>query len=261
MGRGRTWRLLEHGPCGAAWNMAVDEAMLDAVEASLAPPTLRLYRWDSPAVSVGRFQDVARGLDLDACRRLGVEVVRRPTGGRGVLHGGDQTLSVAVPLQQLGPTTQSVITSYRALSRGLLHGLSSLGVYAASGACERRAVRAYGDCFAVRSRADVVTEDGRKLVGSAQYRRGGAILQQSSVRHVPRPVAAADLFLGPCGDETYPLAEVSSQELCDALVAGFEDALAVTLEPGDLSAWETERAAALAARQKPLTLIDSRSGL
>ena len=68
--------------CGAEWNMAVDCAILDAVALKLSPPTVRLYRWDGPAISVGRSQKVAGAVALDACRALGVCVVRRPTGGR-----------------------------------------------------------------------------------------------------------------------------------------------------------------------------------
>src|SRR5207302_1273384 len=84
------------------WNMALDEAILDAVAANAAPPTVRLYRWKRPTVSVGRFQNIEKTVRLDACAAQGVPIVRRITGGRGILHGWDLTVSLIASVEALG---------------------------------------------------------------------------------------------------------------------------------------------------------------
>src|SRR5437879_11737154 len=96
-----TWRLLLDKPASGAWNLAVDEVLLDAVAAGAAPPTLRFYAWTPPCLSLGYFQpfDV---VDVDGCWALGVDVVRRPTGGRAILHDRELTYSVVLPASVLG---------------------------------------------------------------------------------------------------------------------------------------------------------------
>src|SRR5947207_15142687 len=122
------WRLLLDKPSSGAWNMAVDEVLLDGVAAGTAPPTLRFYEWTPACLSLGYFQpfDV---VDLDGCRALGVEVVRRPTGGRAILHDRELTYSVALPASVLGHDG-GVLPSYYRLSLLLQDGLRRLGVAA-----------------------------------------------------------------------------------------------------------------------------------
>ena len=254
-----SWRLLEDWDGEATWNMEVDEAMLEAVAAGLAPPTLRFYGWECPAISVGRFQDVERGVDVQACRELGIPLVRRPTGGRGVLHGGDETVSIAMPLAALGARGSRVADSYAAVSAGFIRAFALLGRKAALGRCERRAGPA-GDCFAVRSQADLMGADGVKLVGSAQCRRAGALLQQTSIPHRPPRVPRDRLFHGRSGETTYPLCQFDPLRLRDALRRGFQEALGIRLHAGSMTAWELERAAALRASYCQ-TLVDRRTGL
>lgn len=242
----RTWRLIVDGYNGAAWNMAVDEAILDAVSAGIAPPTVRLYRWAEPAITVGRFQSVARGINAEACRERGVPVIRRLTGGRGILHDGDQTVSVVVPAANLGSAGRRVIESYHLLSEGFVRALARLGVSVTRGACGRRRGEG-GDCFSVRSQADLLTPEGDKLVGSAQRRREGVILQQSSLRHLPPRVPEQEVFRGPVAQAVYPLHEVEEEALEAALAAGFQEAFGQPAARGALTAWEEERAAALLA--------------
>src|ERR1041385_7304497 len=112
-----TWRLILDSECDAAWNMAADESILESVVIGDSPPTIRIYRWDSTAISVGRHQDVARGLQVERCNKLGIRLVRRPTGGRAVLHGTDQTVSAAIRLDDLACSDSGVVESYRFLSR------------------------------------------------------------------------------------------------------------------------------------------------
>src|SRR6202022_2425224 len=95
------WRLLLDPPATGAWNMAVDEVLLDGVAVGSAPPSLRFYEWAPPCLSLGYFQPF-EVVDVDGCRSLGVDVVRRPTGGRAILHDRELTYSVALPLRLLG---------------------------------------------------------------------------------------------------------------------------------------------------------------
>lgn len=247
----RTWRLLWDDEGSPAWNMAVDEAILDAATEKLVPPTLRLYRWERLCVSVGRFQGVGKTVNLQACRQLHIPIVRRPTGGRGILHGGDQTISIVVPLGSLGSAGRSVIETYRFLARGFITAFTRLDRDLTLGSCGR-VVGQSGDCFAVRSQADLVTPEGVKVIGSAQCRRSGVVLLQSSLRHLPNGVEAAQVFLGVTGGEEYPLQDVEEEDLHRALVEGFEVALDVSLEPSSLTAWEIERAGVLMSKYAPL---------
>src|SRR5438874_408787 len=120
------WRLLVDAPASGAWNMAVDEVLLDGVAAGTTPPTIRFYGWTPPCLSLGYFQpfDV---VDLDSCRALGVDIVRRPTGGRAILHDREVTYSVVLPASVLGQDG-GVLLSYHRLSLALQDGLRRLGV-------------------------------------------------------------------------------------------------------------------------------------
>lgn len=176
-----TWRLIaETRPRPGAENMAVDEAILETAAAGQAPPTLRFYAWDPPALSLGYFQDAEREADLAACRAEGVDVVRRPTGGRAVLHDREVTYSVIVPT---GLLPGSVVETYRKLAGGLVLGLREIGLDAAM-APERDTPGGpgspYGACFEVPSSYEI-TVGGRKVVGSAQTRRRGVILQHGAI--------------------------------------------------------------------------------
>ena len=180
--RREVWRFIESGPRTGAENMAVDEAMSEAHAAGETSPTLRVYTWRPPAVSLGRFQRVESSVDLDACQRLGVDVVRRPTGGRAILHTDEEvTFSVVVSAARLG--TMGVMEAYRALAGGIIGALRSLGLGARlverqAGAGSARRARDPA-CFAVKARCDLVVGSS-KLVGSAQVQRDGTILQQNS---------------------------------------------------------------------------------
>ena len=167
--------------------MAADEALLDEVAAG-APPALRLYRWSPPALSLGRFQP-DDDVDADACARLGVEVVRRPTGGRGLLHGGDLTYAVAMP-RPAGPEG-GVDAVYRTPGRRV-----DRRARPARGRRPRwpaTTARAGPVCFAGQQGADLRVGD-RKLCGSAQVRRAGAVLQHGSVLLERLPFDETDLL-------------------------------------------------------------------
>lgn len=170
-------------------NMAADQALLDAARSPDAPgPTVRIYRWDRPAVSIGRLQD-----ELPV-RRLhpALACVRRPTGGRAVLHGDDLTVSVVTRLEWLPPEAGTVLASSQRVLSGVMLALRCCGQEAGFGSESPRTNRGVVDCFAVSAPCDLVdARTGRKLAGSAQRREGGALLQQVSLPGVGLPDAAA----------------------------------------------------------------------
>jgi lipoate-protein ligase A len=236
--------------------MAVDEAMFEALAAGSSSPTLRVYGWRPRAVSLGRFQGAESSVDGEACRRLGVDVVRRPTGGRAILHTEEEvTFSVAVSAERLGTT--GVMDSYRALAGGIIAGLRRLGVEARlverSGAGAGPGGAHDPACFAVKARCDLVVGSS-KLVGSAQVQRDGVILQQNSL---PLRVDVGDweevFRRGRRAPEATGLweaagREVSYREAAEALREGFAEAFGVEFGEEGLSGWEHERARELAGK-------------
>jgi lipoate-protein ligase A len=183
-----SWRLVDDLDAGlaAAAQMEADEALLDAV-ADGAPPALRLYRWNTPAVSLGHFQP-DDDVDRDACDRWGVDVVRRPTGGQGLLHGADLTYAVVMP--RPAGAAGGVDAVYTALAGALIAGLARVGVEAA---IARHDGPAGPVCFAGQQGADLRVGE-RKLCGSAQVRRRGAVLQHGSILLTRLPFDETDLL-------------------------------------------------------------------
>jgi lipoate-protein ligase A len=232
------WRLVDDLDAGidAAGQMAADETLLDAVAAG-ASPTLRLYRWVPPALSLGRFQPDA-DVDVDTCARLGVDVVRRPTGGQGLLHGGDITYAVVMPLP--AGTAGAIDAVYRWIADALIAGLRRVGVAAA---VARHDGPAGPVCFAGQQGADLRVGE-RKVCGSAQVRRHGAVLQHGSILLTRLPVDETDVLLARPGApavtrERLRAATVTLDELgapsdpsvvADALVEGFEAVHGVTFD-------------------------------
>ena len=171
------WQLLAEpdGRTGAD-NMAVDQSLLDESARSGAA-FLRVYRWSPPCLSFGRNEPAARRYDRDAIARLGIDVVRRPTGGRAVWHDREVTYAVAAPVAVFG----SLRESYVAIHSRLAIALQQLGV-PASLAPKPKALSPLdaGACFASTVGGEVVVQ-GRKLIGSAQLRQGGSFLQHGSI--------------------------------------------------------------------------------
>ena len=171
------WQLLAEpdGRTGAD-NMAVDQSLLDESARSGAA-FLRFYGWSPPCLSFGRNEPASTRYDRAAIERLGIDVVRRPTGGRAVWHDREVTYAVAAPIAAFG----SLRESYRAIHARLAIALQRMGVPASlSPDPGSRFQLAGGACFACTVGGEVVVE-GRKLIGSAQLRQGGAFLQHGSI--------------------------------------------------------------------------------
>lgn len=163
--------------------MAIDEALLRSFNPDASPPVLRLYGWNPPTLSLGRFQKAAAVLDLERCRAEGVAVVRRVTGGGVIFHGEELTYALVCAPEQIPPTT-SIKDSFRVLTGFLLafyHRLGLEAAYAADVAPEGTRLGAHtAFCFAGQESFDILAH-GRKLGGNAQRRRKGVIFQHGSI--------------------------------------------------------------------------------
>ena len=174
------WRFIQtpEFSTGAA-NMALDQSMACSVAKCLVPPTLRVYGWRTRTISIGRFQAVSE-IDLDAAKQQGLEVVRRPTGGRALLHADEVTYSIAVPRDH-NVAAGGVLQTYKRISQGLVAALKILGIHAEMLEPRRRKTGSRtAACFETPS-AFEITVGGKKLIGSAQCTRDGYVLQHGSI--------------------------------------------------------------------------------
>jgi lipoate-protein ligase A len=261
-----TWRLLIDDFADGATNMARDEALAAVHASGATPPTLRLYRWRPACLSLGRFQRSA-AIDRAACARAEVQVVRRPSGGRALLHDDELTYAVIARADHPLIAGGSVVDSYRRISAALLAGLRRLGVAAeltpARKNDERRTINdeemapaAHRSSFIVHRSAACfdapssyeLTVGGRKLVGSAQTRRDGVLLQHGAIPLTPHAERLAALLADRPADLEQKMIALdqalgrasSFDKLAEALLAGFAESWGVVFERGALTAEECE---------------------
>ena len=254
-----TWRLYLSPPALGAWNMAVDEAILEHVIRGEAPPTLRLYSWAPPCLSLGRSQPFS-DVDTAACKANGWDVVRRITGGRAILHTDEITYSVIVPKDNIH-VQGSLLESYHHLAQGLLAALEKLGADVQmneeklDAAAQKNPV-----CFETPSTYEI-TVDGKKLIGSAQARIRDGVLQHGSLPLVGDLARITQALCFPEAESRQSAAEkllarASTLESAlgravpwgaanQAFVHGFETALDIQLERDELSLPEIMRVAEL----------------
>jgi lipoate-protein ligase A len=256
--------LLEDRPRSGAENMALDEAIMDAAAAGDAPPTLRLYRWAPPCLSLGKRQPLG-GVLLDRCARDGVQVVRRATGGLAILHTDELTYSIATRPDD-PRAAGAILDAYRSLSLGLVTALGLLGIQpemapvAPGGAHSASAV-----CFEQPS-AYEISVAGSKLIGSAQVRPQGRVLQHGSLPLTGDIGRIVDYLRYESGGERESLRQhlrerattlsavvgrdVPFAEAADALRRGFADALNLDLVRGALTNAERSAAERLAEAKR-----------
>jgi len=238
------WRLICHGDADGDRNMAIDRAVLDAHEAGLVPPTLRLYRWSRPTVSLGRFQRV-EDVDTSLCAAEGIGLCRRPTGGRGVLHDDEITYSIVAGVRDGIP--RGVSASYRMLCGALVEAYRELGV-AADLTGRPRGERAAGACYLHATNADL-SFGVAKLSGSAQVWSGSSCLQHGSFVISRDVVREATVFrLDPAGADaldrsTQTILGVLGRRPTDAevvrgIVTGVARGLGVRFDEGELTTAE-----------------------
>ncbi|MFC5590984.1 biotin/lipoate A/B protein ligase family protein [Sporosarcina soli] len=245
------WHFINSGKCSASFNMALDEALLEWHSQGEIGPVLRFYEWEPATLSIGYFQSVEKEIDLDVVKQLGLGFVRRPTGGRGVLHEHELTYSVIVS-EEYPDMPETVTEAYRVISGGLLEGFRNLGLNAEFSVPETVKQNAdlrnpkSGVCFDAPSWYELVVE-GKKVAGSAQTRQKGVILQHGAILlsldedklvslfkfkserlrertrlALPKKAVAIDRLTH---------RPISIDECADAFAKGFEDALDMQLEP------------------------------
>jgi lipoate-protein ligase A len=266
----QSWRVIDTGTGSGAYNMGVDEVL---GEGPVRRPVLRLYDWDPPAISYGYGQRPEREVDPAACQRMGVDLVRRATGGRAVLHWEELTYSVVCDPDdpRLGGGIEEM---HRAIGECLAEGLRLFGAEVDLERVRRRSAAPRGPapaspCFSSTARWELKCR-GRKLVGSAQRRFRHAVLQHGSIllgraherlpqlmcgsaeerRVWTRQLEEGSIDLGTC------LARpVERGELAECLVRGFARRLGVEMQQSELDADEARRAVELAVEPGALEEI------
>jgi lipoyl(octanoyl) transferase len=173
---GQRWRLLVTPAAPGAENMALDEALMTRARQT-DEWTLRVYAWSAPTISLGRNQSAMRHYDRERIRRHGLAVVRRPTGGRAILHHREITYSVTGPASHAGSERES----YSRVTRLLVRALENIGVRATVARRQERARAPDATPCFERPGEGELTFEGRKLAGSAQWRSDGALLQHGSI--------------------------------------------------------------------------------
>ncbi len=247
---GETWGFIDSGHNSPAFNMALDELMLEWLSKGEIGPTIRFYGWSPAGISIGRFQDADKKIDFHQAAAYGAEIVRRQTGGRAVLHDQELTYSVVVP-ETHPAMPRSVKEAYLVISKGLLEGFRELGIEAEFAIPETSMVKTDSAvCFDKSSWYELLV-DGKKAAGSAQMRRKGIILQHGSIPIEIDSVKLFDLFSYPSLDVKQRAREAFKDKAISlnaaagkefdfdrvkaAFKKGFEKGLGVELEPLALS--------------------------
>ncbi len=251
------WRLIIDPPKSGAWNMAVDEAILESAASKLNPPTLRLYDWAPYTLSLGLAQPFS-DVNVEAINKTGWDVVRRPTGGRAILHADELTYSICAP-QNDALVSGNILESYRRLSTSLLKALEIIGIKADSRPKEvsSKVMSQNPVCFQHPSDYEI-TFEGKKLIGSAQARRKKGVLQHGTLplfgdisRIVSVLVYANEALHVSAKEQLVNRAttvssilnkDISWTDMADAMIRGFQTALEIELIPGSLSDTEQMRA-------------------
>jgi lipoate-protein ligase A len=257
-----SWRLMLTEPLPGKDNMAVDATILGGVESGQSPPTLRLYRWDPPCLSLGYSQPFS-DLDQSRLEEWGWDVVRRPTGGRAILHVDELTYAVIGPKSD--PRLEGgLMESYRRLSEALFRSLDLLGLPVQVHQGKNPLAHQQPVCFENPSEFEI-TAGGKKILGSAQARKRGGILQHGSLplygdlsritevlaysTPAERRSAAQALQQRAATVESILGRRVGWDEAASTFVKGFSEILNLDLVAGGLSEQERQRAQELAQNQ------------
>ena len=226
-------RLIREHQLTGAMNMASDEALyLNAIENGTEELILRLYDWQPACLSIGYFQSMEKKVDIKRCEQLGIDYVRRPTGGRAVLHDMELTYCVVAKTDILGDT---VLSSYLNISEALNKGLNVLGVESIIAPAKKAKREHSAACFDSISSHEVSVK-GKKIIGSAQYRNKGYLLQHGSILIKSDAKKLYDCLLPKVEDKGIRLfdrittsiskelkRDVKLSEVEDAMIKGFEE--------------------------------------
>jgi lipoate-protein ligase A len=269
-----TWRLIKSPPSTGSWNMAVDEAVLEATRDGKALPTLRLFAWEPACITLGYAQEIS-DVDLDRLTAKGWEIVRRITGGRSILHIDELTYSVTGPEAE-PRLAGDILTSYQRLSSAILSALESLGLSVQTKPKEevQKGPMTEPICFEIPSNYEI-TINGKKLVGSAQARKKGGVLQHGTLplygdltritdvlvfEDEERRARAAERLLQRASTVETALGHpITWDQAAEAFITGFSRTLNLTLEAGELTPEEVARAKELERiKYKNLEWVENR---
>jgi lipoate-protein ligase A len=260
----KQWRFIFTSANDAFFNMALDEAILQSCRRGQALPTLRLYLWMPPGVSIGYFQSLEKTVDLNKCKKNNIDVVRRITGGRAVLHENEITYSLCASVKEYPELGENINETYRKISFALLESLKALRVFGewVKPKRERIQVNENSDlskpCFMSNSRYEITVE-GKKLIGSAQRRFQNCFIQHGSIPLGKGKVNLPDLLSEENNKEKMKQElegkstnlekilkrKVGYEEVISALRKGFCDFFEVEMVEKDLTPEEIETAQAL----------------
>jgi lipoate-protein ligase A len=249
------WRFIDSGRCDAAFNMALDEALVTSVRQHASPPVLRFYGWSTPSVTLGRFQNIS-DIDSAFCCGQGVKVVRRPTGGRAVLHGEGLTYSFSAGTA-FPQFSKGLLTSYRSISEAFCLAFRSLGLAVeAKNSREKRAVLTKSPlCFSSGSYAELMVS-GTKIAGAAQRRWPDAFLQQGSLPFRQNRETEKKIFKSAPAESDSSVSglkdffpDLDEAGLKKALGQSFEALFGVRFEVSEPAPAETEQALLLLERK------------
>lgn len=219
------YRFLDTGVSSAALNMAIDEAIQTFHLRGETPPTLRAFAWERPAISLGRFQNVEREVLTEQCAERGIDLVRRPTGGRAVLHVDEFTYSMTISTAYGVPT--GVVAAYSWLAQGIIAALEEFGIHSEV-STNRVSKQQTAACFAFSTQADL-TSNGRKLVGSAQVWKEESVLQQGTIPLEKR------------GPLLFALLKYPTEEARQAALAAYQEATASVRAFAPTATWDAVR--------------------
>ena len=249
------FRLITSEPQNGFMNMAIDEAIAISCDKELSPPTLRLYTWNPPCISIGYFQDVNEDVDISECKRQNIDIVRRLTGGKAVLHNKELTYSIISPSKN-HIFQNGIKGSYKAIADCLLQGLKNIGV---SGEITEMPSRKRGgfSCFLDTSFYEVSVK-GKKLIGSAQKRWRNLFLQHGSVVISPSYIQLAGLLRFNNEEERTGFIKLHKEkstsiedeakkmpdtaEIISAIKKGFEEKTGIKLFEAELTDFEKNEA-------------------
>ena len=246
------WRFIDTGFADGFFNMALDEALALSVGEGKSPPTLRVYRWKPYAISIGYHQDI-KDINLSRCRQEGIHVVRRPTGGRAILHSEELTYSIVIP-RGSEFYREGILETYRVIAEALVRGLRNFGLNVTlerSSPDVHKPLRSSGrsPCFLSVSRYEILL-NGKKLVGSAQRRYPDSVLQHGSILTGDYHLKLWEFFNTSSREVKAALEKktisissvlrkpIDINDLIDCLKWGFEEEWGVELERGEVSEYE-----------------------
>jgi lipoate-protein ligase A len=257
----RNWRLIYHPPAHGSWNMAVDESILESASAGKVLPTLRLYAWNPTCISLGYAQAFS-DVDIPRLQTRGWEMIRRPTGGRAILHCDELTYAIAAPISE-PCLTGNLLESYQRISKALLLALIMLNIPAERS--EKPLIKSHSVdqnpvCFERPSNYEITYHE-KKIIGSAQARRRDGVLQHGSLplfgdlsritqvlaypNELSRTEAGVRLLTRATTLEAILGHPISWDEAAQAFMAAFQQCLNLDFEIGELTPAEQTRAVEL----------------